>query len=336
MTDKLSARQKEKAQLEERPTDGVEAYERYLKGRHFLALRTVAALEQAVEWFRGAVEADPEFAQAWAGLAEAYALLPYYTGVSPAEVGSEVRAAAERAVATSLGEPHATLGITAQAAQDWEVAEREFRCAIELSPGSATAHHWYGVFLHYRGEHDEAIGVLEHALELNPLSLPIHAALGGANVSARRYDRAEAIYRKGLELDPDRWGIHNNLAVLYEVQGRYEESLAEAETTARLNPDWVSLDRVAAQRAGYAGRGERGYWEAGLDWQQSQEWSPERAFGMAGTCAALGRTDDAFTHLDRLVDSDDPRALQIAVDPHFDPLRSDPRYAAILDKIGLG
>jgi len=336
----------EKAQLEGRPTDSVEAYERYLKGRHFLALRTGAALKQAVEWFRGAVGADPEFAQAWAGLAEAYALLPYYTDASAEGVRSEVRAAAERVMAIdpSLGEPHAALGLVAQAAWDWEVGEREFRRALELSPGSATAHRSYGMFLSYRGEHDAAIGVLQRALELDPLSLPIQMALGHANVYARRYDRAEAICRKGLELDPNFAMLHNNLAILYEVQGRYEESLAEAEITARLNPDWdwLSLDRVAAQRTGYAESGERGYWEADLDWLQSQEWSPVRAYGMAAACAALGRTDDAFTHLDRLVDSDDPRALpatpsgQIAGNPHFDPLRSDPRFAAILDKIGLG
>jgi len=328
----------EKAQLEGRPTDSVEAYERYLKGRHFLALRTGAALKQAVEWFRGAVEADSEFAQAWAGLADVYTLLPFYTEASPAEVRSEVRAAAERAMAIdpSLGEPHAALGMTAQTAWDWEEAEREFRRAIELSPGSATAHHWYGGFLTFRGEHDEAIAVLEHALELDPLSMPIHMALGGANARARRYDRAEAIYRKGLELDPNFAMLHSNLATLYQVQGRYEESLAELETTARLNPDWVELDNVAALRAGYAKSGERGYWEADLEWLESQEWLPRRALLIAAACAKLGRTDDAFTHLDRLVDSDHPRALQIARDPRFDPLRSDPRFAAILDKMGLG
>ena len=327
----------EKAQLEGRPTDSVEAYERYLKGRHFLALRTVAALEQAVEWFRGAVEADPEFAQAWASLAEAYALLPYYTEASPAEARSEVRAAAERAIAInpSLGEPHAALGMTALAAWDWEEAEREYRRAIELSPGLATAHHRYGNFLNYRGEHDAAIAVLEHALELDPLSLPIQMALGGANVYARRYDRAEAISRKGLELDPNFALLHSNLAYLYEVQGRYEESLAEAETTARLNPDWMSSDLVAARLLGYAEGGERGYWEADLEWLQSQEWLPRRANGLAAACAALGRTDEAFTHLDRLVDSGHTVVHYIAGDPRFDPLRSDPRYAAILERIGL-
>jgi TolB-like protein/Flp pilus assembly protein TadD len=327
----------EKAQLEGRPTDSVEAYERYLKGRHFSAQRTSAALEQAVEFFRGAVEADSEFAQAWAGLADTYAVLPFFTEASPAEVRSKVRAAAERALAIdpSLGEPHAALGKTALAAWDWEEAEREYRRALELSPGSATAH-WYGVFLTFRGEHDEAIAAQEHALELDPLSLPIHSALGVANICARRYDRAEAIYRSGLELDPDFPPIHNNLAVLYRVQGRYEESLAEAETTARLNPDWISPDHVAALQAGYTESGERGFWEADLEWLQSQEWSPGRAHGMAAACAALGRTDEAFTHLDRLVDSGSARAIHIAGNPHLDPLRSDSRFAAILNRIGLG
>jgi TolB-like protein/Tfp pilus assembly protein PilF len=328
----------EKAQLEGRLTESVEAYELYLKGRHFLALRMGAALGQAVEWFRGAVEADPEFAQAWAGLANAYALLPYYADASTTEIRSQARAAAEQALAIDpcLGEPHAALGVVAQTAWDWEETEREFRRALELSPGSATAHQWYGSFLVYRGEHDEAIALLEHASEVDPLSLPIHAALGVASLCARRYDRAEAIYRKGLELDPNFVMLHNNLAHLYEVQGRYEEALAEMETSARLNPDWVSLDRVAAERTGYAERGERGYWEADLEWKRSQEWSPRRAYGTAVACAALGWTDEAFVHLDRLVDSRHPVALQIAPDPHFDLLRSEPRFAAILDKIGLG
>jgi TolB-like protein/lipoprotein NlpI len=339
----------EKAQLEGRPTDSVEAYERYLKGRHFLALRTVAALEQAVEWFRGAVEADPEFAQAWAGLAFAYALLPFFTGAPAAERRSEARVAAERAMAIDpgLGEPHTALGMTAQAAWDWEAAEREFRRALELSPGSAMAHRGYGMFLGYRGEHDAAIEVLRRALELDPLSLSIQTALAGANFFAHRYDRAEAICRKGLELDPDYALLHFYLAVLYQLKGRYEEALAEWETLSRLDPDWMlPPDSVAAIRAAYAEGDERGYWETALEWLRPQEWSPVRAYIMTAACAALGRMDEAFTalgrmdeaftHLDRFVDSGHPMVPGIGGDPHFDPLRSDPRFVAILNKIGLG
>lgn len=327
----------ERSHLGDRPTESIEAYELYLKGRHFLAQRMGMALPQAVEWFQRAVDADPEFAQAWAGLADACALLPFYDRRSLDEVRSDVRAAADQAnsIDPSLGEPHAALGLIAIMAWDWDEADRQHRRAIELSPGSAKAHHSYGNLMLYRVEYDNAIAALEYALDLDPMSLPIHAALGAANLCARRYDRAEAIYRKGLELDPDSGMLHNNLAHLYEVQGRYEEALVEVETSGRLNPDWVSLDRVARQRAGYAARGRRGYWEADLEWKRSLEWSPRRAYAIAAASAALGRIDEAIGQLDRLVERKHLLALQIAPDPAFDPLRSEPRFAELLETIGV-
>jgi Tfp pilus assembly protein PilF len=166
---RLTAR--EKARIAEQPTESVEAYESFLKGRHFLAKRNEKAIRQAIEQFRLAVEADSSFALAWSGLADGYALLPQYSGEPAEESSAEARAAAERALALDpgLGEAHAALGMAARNLRKMDDADREFRRAIDLSPGYATAHHWYSTYLSSVGRYDEAIAESRRALELDPL-----------------------------------------------------------------------------------------------------------------------------------------------------------------------
>jgi TolB-like protein/class 3 adenylate cyclase/Tfp pilus assembly protein PilF len=328
---------REQARIAERPTESVEAYQCFLKGRHYMARRTEAALRQAIGWFQKATQGDPSFAQAWAGLADAYALLPAYSTTPLAEANPEARSAAERALALDpgLGEAHAALGMTASNEWNWEEAEREYRRAIELNPGYATTHHWYGVFLAYRGRHDEAIEVLSRALEMDPLSLPIHDGLGTAYANARRYDEAIATYKKVVELDSSHTYGHLNLAETYDFLGRYEEALREWDDVAVLEPGIVSKEVVAGLRFGFTTAGPRGYWEAWVDGLVSRDDARHRRFHLARACAQLGRVDEAFVWLGELLEEQNAWAVQVGQDPVFDPLRSDSRFDAILHRIGL-
>ncbi|MGH7567179.1 MAG: adenylate/guanylate cyclase domain-containing protein [Gemmatimonadota bacterium] len=328
---------REKARIAEQPTENVQAYQWFLKGRYFLAKRTRDALGQAIDRFRKATQADPSFAQAWAGLADAYAVLPFYSDEPVTEASAQARAAAERALVLDpgLAEAHAALGLTAQNAWDWEAADRELHQAIELSPGYAPAHHWYGVLLSILGRSDEGIDAMRRAMKLDPLSLPIHNGLGTAYIYARRYDEGLEILRKALELDSSSMSTHGNLAEAYDTLGRYPESLAEWDIVAALDPDLVSPDLAASLRSGFDAAGPRGYWGAWVDVLASREESRESAFFLARSCAQLGRIDDAFLWLDRLIAGRRSWAVQVGQNPSFDPLRSDPRFGAILRQMGM-
>jgi TolB-like protein/class 3 adenylate cyclase/Tfp pilus assembly protein PilF len=326
---------REKARIAERPTESVEAYQWYLKGRYFLPKRTEEALQQAIEHFRQAVEADPSFAQAWVGMADGYALLTSYSEAPVAESCAEARAAAERALALDpgLGEAHATLGFAAQALWDMDDADREYGRAIQLSPGYATAHHWYGFFLTLQGRHDEAIAELLRALELDPVSLPVLNALGAAYRFAGRFDEAIRTFRKLLQMDPGYVFGHTNLAETYDILDRFEEALEEWEASSRISQKWMSPDVLAELRAGYETGGARGYWEAWLAALGSREGFLHGPFYLAIACAKLGRLDEAFEWLDRIVAERNPIAVQISGYPAFESLRSDPRYEELLRRI---
>ena len=327
---------REKARIAEQPTENVEAYQWFLKGRYFLARRTHDFIRQAIERFRKATEADPSFAQAWAGLADAYALLPSYSNEPIPDASADARAAAERALLLDpgLGEAHAALGMTAQNEWDWEAADRELRRAIELSPGYAPGHHWYGNLLSFLGRHSEAIDALRRALALDPLSLAIHNGLGTAFANARRLDEAAEIFRKALELDST-LGSHANLAETYDTMGRIPESLAEWDVVSGAEADFIPPALAEGLRSGFQSGGPPGYWEAWIDVLTTGEVARQKAFYIARACAQLGRIDEAFLWLDRLIEERSSWASQIAQDPVFDPLRADPRFGAIRRRIGL-
>ncbi|MFN2421351.1 MAG: adenylate/guanylate cyclase domain-containing protein [Gemmatimonadota bacterium] len=332
---KMRLTPREKARIAERPTESVEAYEEYLKGRYFLPKRTAEALRQAIEHFRQAVDADPSFAQAWAGLADGYALLPSYSNAPTAESCSEARAAAERALALDpgLGEAHAALGQAARIMSKVEDADREYRRAIELSPGYATAHHWYGNFLSTIGRHDEAVAELQRALELDPLSLPVHLGLGTSYLFAGRLDEAIRTYRKVVEMDPGYVNGHLDLAETYDAMDRHEEAIEAWEATSRLKPELIPPDFMAELRAGYETGGARGYWEAWHAGVLSREKFHVRSFYLALACTKLGRVDEAFEWIDQLVAERNAVAPQVLVHPSFETLRSDPRYEELVRRI---
>jgi len=330
---------REKARIAERPTEDVQAYEWYLKGRHFLSRRTKSTLRQAIDHFRRAVAADPSFAQAWVGLADGLVLLSNYSATPLAEVADEARAAAERALALDpdLGEAEASLGLLASSEWRWEEAERRYRRGLELSPGYVVGLHWYGNYLSMTGRHDEAVATLRQALSLDPLSLPIQMALATTFFFGGRLEEAVAVCQKAIELDPAFAPAYFNLTNFVMQKMRYDEALRVMTEFSRVAPAQMPPGTVEELRVGYADGGARGLWEAALRSTSArmQDLGPIAYFDMATACAQLGRVDEAFGHLERLVASRDPRAPQVAWDPSLTPLHSDPRFAEIKRKFGL-
>ena len=234
-----------------------EAYQAYLRGRFFWNRRTEEGLVKALGYFRQATDRDAAFAQAFAGLADAYVLLPFYGARPPKEVFPEARAAAIRALEIDgeLAEAHTSLAYTQFIYErHWQEAEDGFRRAIELSPGYPTAHHWYGFLLAAMGRHDEARREALRSQELDPLSLVINTDLGLVHYFARRYDKAVEQFHRTLELDPGFAYAHFGLGLAYEQLGRHEQAVQAAERGVSLSGDSASMLAVLGYTLAMAGR----------------------------------------------------------------------------------
>lgn len=330
---------RERARLAQRPTENIEAYELYLKGQHFLNRRTGESLKQAIEFFEGAVHADAGFAEASAGLSAALCVLPGYAEIPASNVIEKARSAAEMALSLDprVAEAHFSLGRIAQWEWKWEEAERRYDRGLELSPGSVTGYFSYGSFLSIRGRLDDGIAKLKRALELDPLSLLVHTWLGIALLAAGRADEALEIYRRALQLDPGFAQIYNSLSILYLSQGRFQEALTAMAERDRLDPHYFPSGVTNEARAAYAVEGGRGFWEAtlhGLAGRIGQLGSWVH-IDMAEAYAQLGRTDEAFAHLEQLFETHDPMARMIPTSVLLEPLRTDPRFDGLMRQLGL-
>jgi serine/threonine protein kinase/tetratricopeptide (TPR) repeat protein len=323
-----------------RYTENTEAYQLYLRGRYHWNRRAIEDLWKGQENFQRAIELDPNFALAWAGLADCYVTMvlggPFAPNSrSPMSLG-EVRTkwgpAARRAVelGPDLAEAHATLGKGLEWL-DWDLAgaEREYKRALELNPDEVTAHHRYGVFLIVNGQTDEGLKELKRALELDPASLPINADLGIYYCSALRDpDRGIAQLKKTIELTPDWPRPHNMLSSCYAQKGMWKEALQEFQMMGA--PGAFLNARM------YAAAGKR---EEALkivaemkEREKQQRVSP---MGLANVYAALGDKDQAFEWLEKAYRERAPQLRGIKIGPTWDPLRSDPRFADLLKRIGL-
>ncbi len=320
----------ERERIESRPTDSVEAYQWFLKGRQLLAQRTSDSLRRAVEAFDRAIAADPAFALAWALRAQALLIRYDLRWERVAEARESARRALE--LQGDLAEAHAALGLAAHSARQWDEADREFRRALELEPGLTSALHWYAMQQATLGRFDDAIATLRRALELDPLSLPLHLMMGSILYRAGRVEEAERVYRRGLEIEPRSPLLHVNLSVLYESQDRYPEAIEETEISDRLQDR--SQDLIAEIRRGWEERGERGYWEATLEAYRSRPDLPERILCMALALARLGRLDEAVDALEPTIE--DPFYASVHVDPQLAMLRTHPRFASLVERMGLG
>ena len=325
----------DRANLRRPQTRDSEAYRLYLEARFFWNKRSKEGFEKAIGLFEAAINRDPRFAKAYAGLADSYGLLGR-DDAPTREYLPKAQAAARRAleIDEELAEAHASLGMIA-AVYEWnfQEAEREFHRAIEIDPSYSTAHHWYAVHLASQSEFKLAEAQLRQAAELDPLS-PIIALSSGYPASFQRHDE-EAIRaaRKALELDPGFPAALEDLMIYSERLGRREEAmqLAAALLRARSQPALADLVQATCRQSGYQAALRK--WTEAEEARAAKEWvSPLR---IAILAMRAGDLDKSFIWLARALDARNPGLVYLNVDPKYDALRSDPRLRPILRRIGL-
>lgn len=325
-------------------TTNTEAHDAYLRGLQGWNLRTSDGFQQAITNFTRATELDPGYARAFAGLARVYSLAPIFAGVPAGEAAPKALEAANRALGLdeTLADAHCALGfVKAHYEYDWAAAEREFRRAIELEPNDAYAHLFYSnSYLSPLGRHDEALAEMRKAMELDPLSPHIQSFAGVTFKWARRYDDSLAQFQKVNQSDPNFSLNHERLAQLYALLGKYDEAIAE-ETKARFlageKPPDV-LAKMNTLRRELATNGARGYWEEQLKLARDQHNPPEayvRPYGLAIIYAHLGEKARAFENLETALAERDAQITELGIEPQFDELRSDARFADLEHRIDL-
>ncbi len=311
-------------------------YDLYLKGRYYWNQRTEQGFWKGIEFFRHAIEKDPNYARAYAGLADSYILLGPNDVLPSKEVYPLARAAALKALELddTLAEAHASSGFVLLL-YDWNAAqaEKEFRRAIELDPNYSTAHHWYAYDLAVMKRFDEAISEMRRALQLDPLSPSINADLAQIFLFSRRPDDGIAQCNKTIELDPGFNQVYWYLGLLYEQKGMSDQSL---DAFLKAPPGPANPSQSAAIRAAYRVSGIKAYWYGRLEMLKGQTKEHYvSSFTFAVPYARIGDRDKALENLEKAVDERYPSVVFVQVEPVFDNLRSDPRYIDLLHRIKL-
>jgi len=313
------------------------AYESYLKGRYFWNKRTADGLKVALAYFKQAIEEDPKYAQAYSGLADTYALLGdwQYAVMTPKEAFPKAKAAAIKALEldSTLGEAHNSLAFVLDGFDwDFDSAGKEFQRAIELTPGYATAHHWYAWHLSLLGRFDDAIAEMRKAENLDPLSLIINADLAELLGLAHSYDESIRQSRKTIEMDPNFALAHNQLAQAYLQKDMYDEAVAELQEAVKLSGD--SPTCIANLARAYVASGKRSEAIKLLgDLKKRSNPGYSNAAEIAMIYASLGDVDQAMNWLEKGYEERfNPGVL---LRPGFDPLRSDGRFRNLLHRVGL-
>ena len=329
----------ERQKMGKQHTQSVEAYQFYLKGRFFWNKWTPDGMRAAITLYERAIGQDPSYALAWGGIADAWGVLGNIKAVPPAQAFPRAKSAALKALDLdpNLSEAHASLGFLRRFFDwEWSSAEREFQDAIRLNPGYATGRRWYGQFLSGMGRHDEAVAEVRVALDLDPLSVIIHTALGDVLFYARRYDESIATYGRALELDPDFVAGHTDLARALEHSGRIEEAIKSYEKGILLAGNSIADPSIGLANALAVG-GRR---QEALDVLEELKRRRERQYvspwGLASIYARLGDAGAALEWLERAYDEHDSTLVWLKVHPRFDALRTDSRFAALLEKMSLG
>jgi eukaryotic-like serine/threonine-protein kinase len=328
----------EQRQLARGGTSDPEAYQLYLKGRYYWEKRTQESLEKSRQYFEQAIAKDPNYAMAYVGLADYYIVLPDYAPVPNGEAPPKARAAAQKALAIddSLAEAHTAVAGSLQASFHWDEALREFRRALELNPNDGNTHQWLGLTLSWMGRHDEAIAELKRAVELEPLNLKYNSNLAQVYRNARRYDMALEQHQKTIEMDPNFASGHGDLGFTYLVTGKYQLWLQEWKRTATLNGD---RDDLAIADAATRAYGQKGYHGAVAKILEAKKELSRKRYVDPGEIgiwyAALGDKEEAFRWLERAASEGAGSMQSIKVDPTVDPIRSDPRFAALLSRLSL-
>src|ERR1041384_1809371 len=318
-------------------TENTGAYQLYLKGRYYWNKRSTDGLRKAIDYFQQAVDTDPAYALAYSGLSDAYSVLGWfeYGIVPPKDVYSKSLAAARKAmeIDSNRAESRTSVAFAMEHYEDHAAAERNFKAAIELNPGYATAHHWYSEMLMTTGRTDESIAEIKRALALDPLSIIITRDVGWMFYFARRYDEANDYCRKSLEMDSTFSRGHLLLGESLLQQGAVDQAISEFKTASRLSEGTIPTIMLAC---GYAKGGRT---------REAKEIL-ERLLALSRTkyvppgvialiYIALGERDRAFEWLERARDEGSGVFGFVNFDPVFDPIREDPRFAALLARGGF-
>ncbi len=331
VTEKLRLRLtgEQKESLTKRYTQNTEAYQLYLKGRYYWNKRTADGFNSGITHFQQAIEKDPDYALAYAGLADCYTLLGVFGSVPPRETYPRGKAAATKALELDekLAEAHASLARNKIAYDwDWSGARKEFERALELNPNYATAHYWYSYYYFAMGRLDDAARENKRAVELDPLSLNINAEMGTALLYQRQYDRAIEQERKTLEMDPNFGVAHGILGRAYLQQGRYADAITEAQKA----PSRFVLAR-AYLKSGNIGKAQK----VVEDLKDLSKRSYVTANAIALAYIGLDDKERAFEWLEKAYEDRSLRPDLMRVDPAYDNLRSDPRFQDLMRRAGL-
>ncbi len=321
--------------LERRAIDP-RAHEEYLQARGYWKQRTAEALTKAVDHFNQAIELDPRYAEAYAGLADCYIVLPMLSTVPVDDPYVKARQAAAKALALddSVAEAHlAAAEINLYVDWDFPSAEKEFRRAIELDSDDAQAHQWYAEFLSLMGRHQDAIAQIRAAQHLDPSSMIIHHQAGQVFQEARMYSEALAEYRRALMIQPGFGPTYSMIALAYRRLERYPECL-EADRQANLywDPGGTAIKDLQRIDDSYRTGGKQAFLRASLEFDKKHR-VPNYHF--AQDHALLGENDEAVKWLQKAMDAHQPEILNMQNDPEFDRLRSAPQFQEIVKKVGL-
>jgi len=328
----------EEAILARKRAYDLEAYNLYLQGRFYWNKRTPQELKKALEFFERAIERDPDFALAYAGMADTYSMLNQVWELSPAEAFPKAKSMALKALEKDelLGEAHASLGYIAYVYDwDWPKAESEFKRAIELNPGYASAHQWYSQCLELMNRKEQSAEEIEKAQTFDPLSLIIRISAAWFHCEQGEFAQAEEQCRTTLSMDRDFWVVHFVLGSIYERRGLHDQAIGEyleCETAIGFfDPQALEALRTALEQSGW-----QGYWQKHLLLLKllagHRYISP---YVMAQDYARLDELDLAFEWLEKAYEQHDPGLLDLQFDAMSSRLGSDRRFAALLKKMGL-
>jgi TolB-like protein/Tfp pilus assembly protein PilF len=322
--------------LASRPTENPEAHQLYLKGRYFWNRRTEENIKKAINYFEQAIEKDPSYALAYAGLSDGYSLMPIYGNNPPREDIQRAIAAAHRALELDdgLAEAHTSLGNALVDDLQFPAADAEFKRAIALNPNYATAHQWYGESLQGQGRFEQALAELKIAHELDPLSIIINSVLGSNLGTAGRHDEAIQQFRRTLEMDPNFGPAQFMLGQIFEGKGDMKEALAAYEKARAISPTPIRLAMVARMYVITGRKAEARKILDDLTSRSQREFI--QSYPLALIHLAFGEKEEALRLLEKAYEE---RGIQLGgntgtlkADKRLDPLRGDPRFDTLVAK----